>query len=184
MKSLRHLPYALLLCLPLALHAAESRNAMFGVELGTRFQLPACARGEDALTSRHCHNAAQTVKTAHGTEEHRVFYPRPKVVPWARGELLVETAGGVIVAVHVNTWGIQAQDSALKALTGKYGQPTRLRSEKIAGQRSRFPSKFAEWELKDLWVSLDGTTSTVDWGRVTLATPKYRKRAARQAAKP
>lgn len=177
MKSVRHLFCTLLLCLPAALQAAESRNAIFGVELGTRFQFPACARNQDALTGSHCHNAAQKVKTSRGTEEHRVFYPRPKVVPWARGELQVETTmDGIIVAIHVNTWGLQGQDTALADLIAKYGPPTRQRSEKITGQRSRFPSKFAEWDLKDIWVSLDGTTSTVDWGRVTLATPEHRRR--------
>jgi hypothetical protein len=184
MKSFRHLLCTLLLCLPASLQAAEPRNALFGVELGTRFQFPACARNQDALTDHHCHNAAQKTKTPWGTEEHRVFYPRPKVIPWARGELLVETAGGIIVAIHVNTWGIQGQGTALEDLTRKYGEPTRQRSEKITGQRSRFPSKFAEWQLKDLWVNLEGTTSTVDWGRVTLATPDYRKRATQQTKKP
>lgn len=184
MKSFRHLLCALLLCLPASLQAAEPRNALFGVELGTRFQFPACAPNQDALTDRHCHNAAQQTKTPWGTDQHRVFYPRPKVIPWARGELLVETANGIIVAIHVNTWGIQGQGTALEDLTRKYGEPTRQRSEKIVGQRSRFPSKFAEWELKDLWVSLEGTTSTVDWGRVTLATPDYRKRATQQTKKP
>lgn len=183
MPLIRHLLCTAILLLPLALHAADPAKTIFGIELGTRFLIPPCARGEDTMTSRHCHNEAQIVKTPLGTEEHRVFYPRPEVVPWARGELLVETAGGFIEAIHVNTWGIQGQGSALEALTRKYGEPTRMRVEKIAGQRSRYPSKFAEWDLKGYSVKLDGTTTTIDWGRITLATDRYQKMRRDLAAK-
>ncbi len=183
MKTLRHLLILTLLLLCAVTHAADPAKTIFGIELGTRFLIPPCARGQDTMTSSHCHNETQIVKTPWGTEEHRVFYPRPEVVPWARGELLVETAGGYIVAIHVNTWGIQGQGSALDALTKKYGEPTRMRVEKIAGQRSRYPSKFAEWDLKGYTVKLDGTTTTIDWGRITLATDRYRKMVADAAAK-
>lgn len=183
MRTFRHLLYASLLFFCAAASAADSAKTIFGVELGSRFLIPPCARGQDTMTSSHCHNGNQIVKTAWGTEEHRVFYPRPEVVPWARGELLVETAGGFIEAIHVNTWGIQGQGSALDALTRKYGPPTRERAEKIVGQRSRYPSKFAEWDLKGYSVKLDGTTTTIDWGRITLATDRYRKMVADAAAR-
>lgn len=176
MHILRHLLYVIILLLPYTAGAADSARTMFGVELGSRFTIPPCASGEDTMTSRLCHNKTQIVKKPWGTDEYRVFYPRPEVVPWARGELLVETAAGVIEAIHINTWGIQAQGSALEALTKKYGPPARTRSEKIRGQRSRYPSKFAEWDLDGYSVKLDGTTSTVDWGRITLATRQHQQR--------
>jgi len=156
--------------------AADPAKIMFGIELGTRFLIPLCARGEDTMAKRYCYAEALSVKTAWGSEEHHVFYPRAETVPWARGEMIVDVANGVIEAIHINTWGIEAQTLALDAMTKKYGPPTRSHAEKIKGLRSRWPTKYAEWELKDFSVKLDGTTGSVDWGRVTLATPGYQKR--------
>lgn len=180
MKRLRH-------CFPLllpilmfspAVPAAGPDMALFGIVLGARFDLPPCAAGEDALTRRHCHNPAHAEKLPWGGETRRVFYPRPQVVPWARGEITVEVADGIIEAIHVQTWGIQSQDSALEALQKQFGPPTRLRSEKLKAQRARLPGKFALWELKDATVTLDGVTTTIDWGRITLATHRHRKLSA------
>ncbi len=174
MKNLRHLLLAAGLLAGTAI-AADPAKTMFGVELGTRFAFPPCARGEDALTKRHCFNAAQTARTAWGTEEQHLYHPRAEVVPYARGELTVETVNGVIEAVHVNTWGIEAQGSALDALKKKYGNPARSRAEKMKGLRSRFPVQYAEWDMKDFSVSFQGAISSVDWGRITLASPRYQK---------
>ena len=156
-------------------HAADPAKTMFGIELGTRFLISPCARGEDTMAKRYCYAEALTAKTAWGSEEHHVFYPRAETVPWARGEMVVDVVSGIIEAIHINTWGIEAQTLALDAMTIKYGPPTRSRVEKIKGLRSRWPTKYAEWERKDLSVRLDGTTGSVDWGRVTLATPRYQK---------
>lgn len=175
MKTIRQLLMTGVLLIAAAPAAAEPAKTLFGVELGSRFAFPPCARGEDTMTSRYCYAAGLSARTAWGTEERHVFYPRPQVVPYARGELVVEIADGVVEAVHVNTWGIEAQGTALEALTAKYGPPTRARSEKIKAHRSRYPSKFAEWDLKDFSVRLDGTTSTIDWGRITLASHRYRQ---------
>ena len=130
MKNLRHLLIALSLVAGSAF-AADTPKAIFGVELGSRFNYPACDRGEDALTKRHCYNAKQTVKTAWGTEEQQLFYPRASIVPYARGELTVEVVNGVIEAVHVHTWGIEAQSNALDALKQKYGPPARSHSRRL-----------------------------------------------------
>lgn len=182
MKTLRHLliiaillPSALLV--PAVTHAADPAKTMFGIEIGTRFLISPCARGEDTMAKRYCYAEALTAKTAWGSEEHHVFYPRAETVPWARGEMIVDVANGFIEAVHVNTWGIEAQGLALDTLTKKYGPPARSRSEKIKGLRSRWPTKYAEWDLKDFSVRLDGTTGSVDWGRVTLSTNRYKKLA-------
>jgi hypothetical protein len=174
MKTLRHLLITALL-LPAITCAADPAKTMFDVELGTRFQYPACARGEDTMTKRHCYAEALTAKTTWGTEQYHLFYPHTSSTPWARGEMMVEVAKGIIVAIHVNTWGIQGQGTALETLTKKYGPPARSRSETIKGHRSRYPSKFAEWDMKDFSVKLDGTTSTIDWGRITLASTAYQK---------
>ena len=155
--------------------AADNAKTLFGIELGSRFAFPVCAVGEDALTSRHCHNPAQAEKLPWGGEARRVFYPRPQVVPWARGEIIVDVVDGVIEAIHINTWGIQSQDSALEALQKKYGPPSELRSEKLKAQRARLPGKFAQWNLQDYHIQLDGVTTTIDWGRITLMSPRYRK---------
>jgi hypothetical protein len=179
MKTLHHLliTIALLVSTLFAAvtHAADPAKTMFGIELGTRFLISPCARGEDTMAKRYCYAEASTAKTAWGSEEHHVFYPRAETVPWARGEMIVDVANGLIEAVHVNTWGIEAQTLAIDAMSKKYGPPTRSRSEKIPGLRSRWPTKFAEWDLKDFAVKVDGTTGSPDWGRVTLATQRYNK---------
>lgn len=166
-----------LLLLPLAhaAGAAESPKAFFGVELGTRFAIPACGRGEDTMTSRLCHAAQMTRKTPWGADEYHVFYPRVGSVPYPRGEMLVDVVDGHIEAMHINTWGIEAQGPAMDALKLKFGPPAKQHSEKIRAHRARLPSVFAEWEMKDFSVKYDGTTTTIDWGRITLMTHRYRK---------
>ena len=191
MHTLRHLPPALRLpgfrlpvfcllgfCLTVATaRAADPAKTVFGVELGTRFAFPACARGEDTMTRRHCYSDALTAKLPWGATEYHVFYPRTESAPYARGEMVLAVINGHIEAMHINTWGIEGQGTALEALTKKYGPPARSRTEKIKALRSRHPSRFAEWELLDFSVRLDGTTSTIDWGRITLATNRYRQLA-------
>jgi len=175
MPTIRHLLYAAILLFPAIAGAADPAKTMFDVELGTRFLYPACARGEDTMTKRHCYADSLTAKTAWGAEQYHLFYPHNSSTPWARGEMMVEVVNGIIEAIHINTWGIQGQGTALETLTRKYGPPARSRSETIKAHRSRYPSKFAEWDFKDFTVKLDGTTTTIDWGRITLATQRYQK---------
>lgn len=175
MKTFRHLIIITLSLVSTLAQAADPAKTMFGIELGSRFTIPACARGEDTMAKRYCYAEALTTRTAWGSEERHVFYPRAETVPWARGEMVIDVANGIIEAIHVNTWGIEAQTLALDAMVLKYGPPTRSRSEKIKGLRSRWPTKYAEWDLKDFSVRLDGTTGSVDWGRVTMATPQHQK---------
>ncbi len=181
MKTLRHLLLLLCALATTTVMAADPARTMFGVELGSRFLISACAPGEDTMTSRLCYTENLTRKTAWGSEEHAVFYPRTAATPWARGEMIVDVHKGFIEAIHINTWGIQGQGTALEALTKKYGPPSRSRSEKIAAHRSRYPSQFAEWDLKDFSVKLDGTTTTIDWGRITLATRRHQQLVASSA---
>lgn len=175
MKILNHLLAAFCLIATTAVTAADPAKTMFGVELGTRFLISPCPAGVDTMTSRLCYVENLTKKTRWGSEEHAVFYPSTSATPWARGEMVVDVYQGFIEAIYVNTWGIQGQGTALETLTKKYGPPARSHSEKIAAHRSRYPSKFAEWDLKDFSVKLDGTTTTIDWGRITLITHRHRK---------
>jgi len=176
MKTLRQLlPALCLLVFATATAAANPAKTLFGVELGSRFLIAACAPGEDTMTSRLCYTEGLTRKTAWGSEEHFVFYPRTATTPWARGEMIVDVRDGYIAAIHINTWGIQGQGTALEALTKKYGPPAHSHRKKIPALRSRIPSQFADWDLKDFSVKLDGTTSTIDWGRITLETHAHRK---------
>lgn len=162
-----------------ALAAAQPAGApatLFGIELGARLDFPVCSFGEEAATSRRCLAPGPAAKTAWGGEQRRVYYPRTEHAPYARGELLVDTADGIIVAIHVDTWGIQSQGPALDMLTRRYGPPTRSRNEKVP--RARIPAQFAEWEHGELYIRFDGVTSTIDWGRITLTTQAQRRRAS------
>lgn len=165
----------LLLIISSGAGAADPAKTFFGVELGSRFAIPACAANEHSVTQRLCHNTAQTAKTVHGTTDYAVFFPRPDVVPYARGELNVEVLNGVIEAIHVSTWGLQAQQPAMDALQGRYGPPTRSRSEKPKNMRARIPVQYAAWDRADFAVRFTGATTGIDWGRITIATPRHQK---------
>lgn len=168
---------ALFLFTATAAAAADAGRTLLGVELGTPFRFPPCTRSEETATQRLCYAAAQTTKTAWGGEEHHVFFPSQPPVPYARGEMVIVVIGGNIEAIHVNTWGIEAQGPAMDMLGRKYGVPTRERREKMKSSRTRLPVQYAEWERPDYGVKFDGVTSTFDWGRITLASARYRKLA-------
>jgi len=89
----------------------------------------------------------------------------------------------VIEAIHIHTWGIEAQSNALEALKKKYGPPARSHSEKMKGLRSRFPVQYAEWDTKDYSVRFVGVVTSVDWGRITLGSPLYMKLRKDEAAR-
>jgi hypothetical protein len=161
---------------------------ILGVELAARFLVPACNPGETAFPSRVCFDGSLTSRKAWGADEYYVFIPGAGTPPYVRGELKVFVVGGSVESVQVGTWGIQAQGIALEALTKKYGAPARARQEKQNALRSRFPTQFAEWEFGDFSVKLDGTTGSIDWGRIEASTHRYRKLLGdyekRQPAKP
>jgi hypothetical protein len=190
MKSL-HRFVLFSICLPMlaAIAPASAQDKLIlGVELGARFLVPACNPGETAFPSRVCFDGSLTSRRAWGADEYYVFIPSAGTPPYVRGELKVFVVGGSVESVQIGTWGIQAQGIALEALTKKYGAPARARQEKQNALRSRFPTQFAEWEFGDFSVKLDGTTGSIDWGRIEVSTHRYRKLVGdyekRQPAKP
>lgn len=155
--------------------AVAQDRMVLGVELGSRFLTPVCNPGETAFPSRLCFDGSLINRKAWGADEYYVFIPSAGTPPYVRGEIRVSVLNGIVESVQIGTWGIQAQGIALEALTKKYGVPTRARQEKQNALRSRFPTQFAEWELKDFSVKLDGTTGSIDWGRIEVSTHRYRK---------
>lgn len=165
-------------CLPVPVMTASAiaqDKIVLGIELGTRFLTPACDVGETAFASRLCFDGRLTNRRAWGAEEYYVSIPRAGTPPYVRGEIKVSVVNSIVESVEIGTWGIQAQGIALEALTRKYGVPTRTRQERQNALRSRFPVQFAEWELKDFSVKLDGTTGSIDWGRIEVSTHRYRR---------
>jgi hypothetical protein len=192
-RAMKPLPYSMLFagCLSMAVSMSPvfARDKMIlGVELAARFQVPPCTTGETAFPSRVCFDGSLTNRKAWGADEYYVFIPSAGTPPYVRGELKVYVVGGSVESVQIGTWGIQAQGIALEALTKKYGAPARARQEKQNTLRSRFPVQFAEWEFSDFSVKLDGTTGSIDWGRIEIGTHRYRKLVGdhekRQPAKP
>jgi hypothetical protein len=155
--------------------AAVSDQTVFGIELGTRFSVPACGPGDGAFSSRRCFNSALVNHKAWGANEYYVTLPRAGIPPYVRGELRVSTVNGIVESVQIATWGFEAQKGALDSLTKKYGEPTRAGKKKQNKLRLRFPPLFAEWDLADFSVKFDGVTSTIDWGRIEVTTHRYRK---------
>jgi hypothetical protein len=176
MKRLHHvLPAVYLLLSVTAAPAAVTDKTIFGIELGTLFQLPACGPGDGAFPARRCFNGALVNHKAWGANEYYVTVPRAGIPPYVRGELRVSTVNGIVESVQIGTWGVEGQKGALASLTKKYGEPTRAGKKKQNSLRSRFPTLFAEWEFADFSVKFDGVTSTIDWGQIEVTTHRYRK---------
>ncbi|OGA48796.1 MAG: hypothetical protein A3G24_19725 [Betaproteobacteria bacterium RIFCSPLOWO2_12_FULL_62_13] len=157
------------------MHAAAPDKMVLGVELGARFLVPTCSAGEISFSSRLCFNGALINHKAWGADEYYVSLPSAGTPPYVRGELRVSVVNGIVESVQIGTWGIQAQGGALAALTKQYGEPTRARKQMQNALRSRFPTRFAEWDLRDFSVKFDGTTGSIDWGRIEVTTHRYRK---------
>lgn len=176
MKSLNSiLLSACLLVTAADLCAATPDRTILGVRLGARFVLPPCAPAEVTIASRLCFNAAMIDRKPWGAEQYFVSIPTDRMPPYARGELTVHVVEGQVESVIIGTWGIQGQGAALADLKKQYGEPTRSRQQLKHRLRSRFPSEFAEWDLGDMSVKLEGTTGSIDWGRIEMATSRYRK---------
>jgi hypothetical protein len=158
-----------------AASAPAQDKTVMGIELGSRFLLPECGGGgSGTFTSRLCVNAGLTNRKAWGADEYYVALPRSGVPPYVRGELKVATVQGIVESVQVGTWGLQSQSGALAALTNQYGKPTRTREQKKMAN-SRFAAQFAEWDLEDFSVKLDGSTGSIDWGLIEVSTYRYQK---------
>lgn len=159
-----------------AAHAVAQDKVVLGVELGAPFLASACGPGETVFPVTPCFDGGQINRMAWGAEEYYVSIPKSGTPPYVRGEIKVLVVRGVVESVEIGTWGIQAQGIALETLTKKYGRPTRVRQERQNTLRSRFPVQFAEWEFADFAVRLDGTTGSIDWGRIEVSLHRYRKR--------
>ena len=144
-----------------------------GIELGSRFLLPECS-GSGTLTAKLCINGKLINRMPWGADEYYVALPRSGVPPYVRGELKVTTVKGIVESVQVGTWGLQSQSGALAALTNQYGKPTRTRQQKKMAN-SRFAAEFAEWDLEDFSVKLDGSSGSIDWGLIEVSTHRYQK---------
>jgi hypothetical protein len=160
---------------------------VFGIGLGSAFRVSQCGAKDGVVYStRTCYNGAPGRK-AWGADHYDVALPNAEAPAYVRGELAVFVIDGVVEAVHVNTWGIQAQGGAMKALTAKYGEPAKAWEQKRNTLRSRFNAQFAEWAFPDFSVKFDGMTRSIDWGQIDIATHRYRKRLEdhnRHQAKP
>lgn len=176
MRPFHQILLAGLLLLPVTTASAVAQDkTVLGIELGTRFLVPACGPGDGAFPARLCFNGALINHKAWGADEHYVSLPRAGTPPYVRGEVRVSTVKGTVESVQIGTWGLEAQSGALASLTKKYGAPTRTRQQKQNALRSRFPTQFAEWDLEDFSVKLDGTTGSIDWGQIEVTTHRYRK---------
>lgn len=155
--------------------AAVPDKMVLGIELGARFLVPPCGAREVSVSSRLCFNGNLIEHRPWGADEYHVSLPTAGTPPYVRGELRVAVVNGVVESIQIGTWGIEAQSGALASLTQKYGEPTSTRRQMRQGMRSRLPTQFAEWELGDFAVKFDGTTGSIDWGRIEVTTLRYRK---------
>ncbi|MGQ0522344.1 MAG: hypothetical protein ACT4P8_01630 [Betaproteobacteria bacterium] len=155
--------------------SASPDKTVLGIELAAPFAVPACSAREVSISRRICFNAGMIDRKAWGAEEYYVSIPSAGTPPHVRGELRVSVVKGVVESIQVSTWGIQAQGGALAALTRQYGEPARTRREMHHALRSRFPTQYAEWDFDDFTVKLDGTTGSIDWGRIEVTMRRYQR---------
>jgi hypothetical protein len=164
----------LIMSIPAAPAPAQDRTVL-GLAIGAQFRVPACGPGDGTFPSRHCFKGAPIHHKAWGATEYQVTLPGAGTPPYVRGDLKVFVLAGLVESVQISTWGIEAQPGALTSLTRKYGEPTRTRQQKLKGMRSRFPTHYVEWDFRDFSVRYDGTTGSIDWGRIDVSTHRYRK---------
>jgi hypothetical protein len=172
--ALTFLPGTVLLS-ALAAPAPAQDKTVLGVEIGAQFRVPACGPGGEIFPARHCFNRAPIHHKASGASEYQVTLPSAGTPAYVRGDIKVFVIAGLVESVQVATWGIEAQPGVLTSLTQKYGEPTRATQQKLKGMRSRFPTHYLEWDFRDFSVKYDGTTGSIDWGRIVVSTHRYRK---------
>jgi hypothetical protein len=157
--------------------AAAGDKMVFGIELGAPFRVPACDSRDGVVHSaRLCFDGAAVTRKAWGAAQYDVSLPNAQTPPYVRGALVAFVVDGIVESMWIETWGVQAQGGALSALTKKYGQPARARQERQNTLRSRFAVQFAEWDFADFSVKFDGSTGSIDWGRIEVSMHRYRKR--------
>lgn len=154
--------------------ACAQDKMVLGIELGAPFRMPACKTGETATASRLCFKDAMPNHKVPGVQEY-VVANTTKALPYMRGDIHVMVLEGRVESVQVGTWGIDAQDNALKALSNQYGPPARTWRDRPKGLRARIATLYADWELRDFSVRLHGSVGSIDWGRVDASTHRYRK---------
>lgn len=157
--------------------AAPGDRMVLGVELGAPFRVPKCDSRDGAVyAARLCFDGAAVRRKPWGAEQYDVALPNAETPAYVRGALIAFVVDGVVESVWVETWGIQGQGGALASLTQKYGKPARTRQERRNTLRSRFAVEFAEWDFPDFSVRFEGSTSSIDWGRIEISLHRYRKR--------
>ena len=164
-----------LLSWALAGPAAARDKTVLGLEIGAQFRVPACEPGDGAFPSRNCYRGAPVHHKASAANEYQVTLPSAGTPPYVRGDIKVFVVAGLVESVQISTWGIEAQPGVMTSLTQKYGEPTRATQQKVKGMRSRFPTQYVEWDFADFSVKYDGTTGSIDWGRIAVSTHRYRK---------
>jgi hypothetical protein len=159
----------------LAGSVAARDKTVLGLEIGAQFRVPACGPGDGVFPSRHCYRGAPIHHKAWAANEYQVTLPSAGTPAYVRGDIKVFVIAGLVESVQISTWGIEAQPGTLTSLTQKYGEPTRATQQKLKGMRSRFPTHYVEWDFSDFSVKYDGTTGSIDWGRIVVSTHRYRK---------
>jgi hypothetical protein len=80
---------------------------------------------------------------------------------------------GILVGVSFSTHGIDTQEIDLKALTEKYGAPTKSSITQVQNRMgAKYDSVTAIWALSNITVTFSGTFGTLTEGRVTIDLPE------------
>jgi hypothetical protein len=168
----------LLAILPTAAFAAD--HTVFGFELGKPLALQECEFKTVANTKMYdptprttCFQAAHTMN-GYGIPVRRIIFSQqdaPKIVKnW---NLIALEAHGVLIGLRFATYGAASQELTLEQLTQKYGKPSAVSQHAVQNELgAAFNAVLAKWDLRDLSVTFEGITHSVDFGEVRIDLPE------------
>ena len=154
-----------------SLKAAD--NTVFGLALGTAFNLPDCPKGGETPTSV-CSLGASEGNTF------KIRIPHAPEYVW-RSYLYADVIEGKMEGLWFMTNGLDYQQRVLDALRSKYGKPKKLKVLKMQnGYGAKFDVYNANWAFKEFTVDFLGVADG-DTGFVAVTSPTLA--AAKKAAK-
>jgi hypothetical protein len=151
---------------------------VFGLALGQPVTLPECVKGPPPL-SQYADEQPVTCQKVFREyqprpwEEQSVEFPR-SARPEISSSSIIGTRiqDGRLIGIEVDTSGLATQDSVLKQLSAKFGEPrnvTKIPSQTLAGAKSN--ALIAEWQQPDVYVRYESAIFRIDRGKVFILNP-------------
>ena len=157
---------------------ATPDRTVFGIAIGEPLNIPECSKyGFDLLhIPGPCAKSWGTIKET-GEVKMTVWFPTnqtPSIVK-SFPPVQISVLEGKVEYLFFSTRGISSQEDDLAQLKAKYGRPHKIdrpRMQNALG--AEFGAYRASWTFPGLLVQFEGTTGSIDEGRVKVITPRYK----------